>query len=627
MHPMNTTRRLLLAGLAAFVGGSAIAQPPAKAPPVPDAAAPQAKAADVRVGKNGELLVPLGGIVRFTPKLPKPFKDVLTSNDAIVTVRPDADPASVQLVGQTPGVTKLTFTLIDDTKGEFEVVVQPDYELLKKVIAKAVPTASIEVIPGVGNSIILSGYVNRPEDSETVLRIASAATGNQGAPAGGAAGAAGGSNIINAIQVGGLQHVQIEVTFASVDRSLIRNFGVNLGIAGSQGSFLSTLFAGGAGLAGAANSSANLAIGIVPAGFSAALQALKNENIAKVLTEPKVVTQSGRPAVIRSGGQQAVLSATGGGLGSISVSLEQIGTQMSVLPIVYGNGKIYLEVAPSVRTVNNGLGIQTSAGFSPGFSEQSVQSSVMLESGQTFAIGGLIQNTMQATTAKVPVLGEIPYAGVLFRASRMEDRESELVILVTPRLVDALDCAQVPKRVPGRETRSPDDYEFILEGIMEAPRGQRQVWNGRCYQAAYKCDPTYGIFPCKGNVCGANGNCGATGGATGNCKTCTVPTTLPATNIAPAPVAPMIMPAPAVAPAPLPAATNTVAPVAPATPSEPIVMPQQGTLVTPPITVAPVTETTAPSPLAAPIAVPEAVPGPVTPVEVPAPAPIVPEVK
>jgi pilus assembly protein CpaC len=106
------------------------------------------------------------------------------------------------------------------------------------------------------------------------------------------------------------------------------------------------------------------------------------------------------------------------------------------------------------------------------------------------------------------VLGDLPFVGVGFSRVDYTTRESELVILVTPRLVHPMDGCQTPKRLPGQETRTPDDYELFLENILEAPRGQRKVWNGRCYNAAYKCDPTVAKYPCAGNVCtGPNGTC------------------------------------------------------------------------------------------------------------------------
>ncbi len=594
MHPFKLTRRLLLGGLVAAAGLSLTEPSPAQAQP--KAAAPKdagGKPASVRFGKTGELLVPLSGLVKFEPKLP-PGVHVATTevgNDQIVLTRPDPDnPDAILIVGQNSGVTRLTFALTNMTKIEYEVLVQPDYELLKKVIQRAVPTASVEVLPGVGSGIILTGYVNKPSDADIITRITQSAAGT---------GAAGGSNVINAIQVGGPQHVMIEVVVAQVNRSELRSRGADFFINGNSGSFASLIsnlissqtasFTGIDG--GRVSADANLRVGLASPQIFVALRALRSEGLTKILSEPKITTQSGRSAVIRSGGQQAVLSATGGGLGSISVQLENVGTTLEVLPIVYGDGKIYLEINPSIRARNDGLGIQTSAGFSPGFTEQSTRATVVLESGQTFAIGGLLETTAQAVNTKVPFIGDLPFVGAAFSTVRYDEREQELVVLVTPRLVDALDCNQVPRRLPGRETRTPDDYELFLEGLIEAPRGQRQVWNGRCYNAAYKCDPTYGIFPAKGNVCNpATGGCTTTTGLlTGSCP---VPTTLPgalsakpksvpletAVTLEPEPL-PAVQPATAETPVETPAPTTAPAPVetapVPETPAAPVPAPAE----------------------------------------------------
>jgi len=187
----------------------------------------------------------------------------------------------------------------------------------------------------------------------------------------------------------------------------------------------------------------------------------------------------------------------------------------------------------------------------------------MLESGQTFAIGGLIQNTVQASASKVPVLGDLPYVGTIFSSISHSSIETELVILVTPRLVHPMDCNQVPKRLPGRETRNPDDYELFLENILEAPRGQRKVWNGRCYNAPYKCDPTIATFPCAGNVCyGPNGTPLATGacGPSGCALPARVTSTAPAANTA-------MVPGPSVAAKALP--VQPVSDVSVAMPAQP----------------------------------------------------------
>lgn len=606
MHPFKLTRRLMLGGLAAVAGFHLTGATPAVGQPKAQPAAKDAagKAASVRFGKTGELLVPLGGLVKFEPKRGAGItvSGTEVGDDQIIQTRPDPDdPNAILIVGSNSGVTRLTFTLSNNTKIEYEVVVQPDYELLKKVIQRAVPTASVEVLPGIGSGIILTGYVNKPSDADIITRISQSATGGGG-------GAAGSNRVINAIQVGGPQHVMIEVVVAQVNRSELRTRGADFFINGTSGSFSSTISnlissttASFTGIAGAQVApDANLRVGIVSSQFFLALRALRSEGLTKILSEPKITTQSGRPAIIRSGGQQAVLSATGGGLGSISVQLEQVGTTLEVLPIVYGDGKIYLEINPSIRARNDGLGIQTAAGFSPGFTEQSTRATVVLESGQTFAIGGLLETSTQAVNTKVPFIGDLPFVGTAFSNVRYDEREQELVVLVTPRLVDALDCTQVPRRLPGRETRTPDDYELFLEGLIEAPRGQRQVWNGRCYNAAYKCDPTYGIFPAKGAICNpATGGCNTTTGVlTGG----QVPTTLPATAMPkPKPVGGVTLMLEANPPAVLPAAVEVVD--VPVTPIEPV--------------------PAAPVPAPAAIELPAAIPGTIPPIvpEVPVPLP------
>ena len=539
MHRTKLNPRRMIAGLAivaGLMGGNAQAQ---QQPATPKA--------DVTIdAKSGALIAPVGLERQLTLPTTKPVFDVFVRDNQYLKV--DFDPKNPNvlfLTGLAPGFTQISLTYEDGSKTVYEVVVQPDLEFLKSIIRRAVPTANVELIPGQGDAIILSGYVSKPEDADIVLKIVSDARGGNL------------QSIINAIQIGGAQQVLIDVVIAQVDRSKIRQRGFNFGVQGSTFGISSILdglagravgVAGGAG--GGANvgglgttglltptSAANIAVGIVPAGTVLALRALQSENLAKFLSEPKVITQSGRPAFLRSGGQQAVLGPNSG-LGGISVVQVQTGTNLEVLPIVLGNGDIYLEVNPQVVTVNNGLGLQTTAGFTPGFNEQQTRSSVTLKSGQTFAIGGLNETSIQGTASKVPVLGELPIIGTVFSSVTYSQRETELIVLVTPRLVGAMDCAQVPGRIPGLETRAPDDYELFLEQLLEAPRGQRKVWNGDCFVPAYRCDPTAAQFPCQGNVCvggvGAGSNC-----ANGNCAAPTEILTSGSTTM-PAPVAPIM---------------------------------------------------------------------------------------
>ena len=505
MHPKLSHRHLAwgLAVIAGLISAAAQAQQPMAAPP------------GVKVdAKSGALIVPLGGLVQFDPRV-GPIGEVLVSKEEVLQVRPDPNNPNVLLMaGRTAGLTQLTVTG-KDVKRTYDVVVQPDFDLLRNLIKRTVPTSAVEVTPGIGNVVILSGYVTNPQEADIIVRLATSAVGGTA------------NNVINAVQVGGVQHVQIDVVVASVDRNEIRTRGFDFSISG-QSAFFNSLVAGlltppvaggstGGTVTATFSPNANLQLGIASNGtaFFGALQALRTEGLAKFLAEPRVVTQTGRPAFFLAGGRQAVLSSSSG-INGPGVAFEQVGTQLEVLPIVYANGQIWLEINPQIRTVNTGLGITTVFGTTPGFTEQQARCAVMLESGQTFVIGGLIQNSVQASSAKIPVLGDLPFVGTAFSSIRHEERESELIIMVTPRLVAPLDCSQLPKRLPGRETRSPDDYELFLENVLEAPRGQRKVFVDRHYNAAYKCDPTVGTYPCIGNLCtGPNGvmggNCGPNG--------------------------------------------------------------------------------------------------------------------
>lgn len=538
---------------AALAGSAALAQPPTP-PPGPGGkdAAKEAAIGQARVDpKTGAVVVPVGGRVRFDPKVATEIVDLVNTRGDVLEAVPDpADPTkSLHLIGRIPGLAQVTVVQRDRPPVRFDVIVQPDYDLLRALIRRAVPTAAVEVDPGVGGVVILSGYATSPQDANTIAQLAASQVGGAG-------------NVINAVQVGGVQHVQLDVVIASVDRSEVRSRGFDFNVVGRTVEFqslvsglLTPLSSGGGGAGGVGGGGgggglgftvspdANVQFGVAPAGFFGALRALRTEGLAKFLAEPRLTTQSGRPAYFLSGGRQAVLSPSSGITGP-GVQYEQVGTELEFLPIVYGNNQIWLEVNPIVRAVNQSLGITTSFGTVPGFTEQQARCAVMLESGQTFAIGGLIQNSVQATSSRVPVLGDLPFVGTVFSRVNFDERESELVILVTPRLVAPMDCNQVPKRLPGRETRSPDDYELFLEGILEAPRGQRRVWNGRCYQAAYKNDPT------------------VTGGPAWTPSEAVAPVVVPApVAVPPAAAAPApVVPAPA-APAP---ASPVAVPVAPA---------------------------------------------------------------
>jgi pilus assembly protein CpaC len=461
------------------------------------------------------LTVPINGTKTLQMTTKKNLKTVTNQDPSVARVSAMADdPTRVQVTGLRAGNTRVTLVDVDNAQELFDVVVQVDVEHLRTVLRQAAPMANLQLIPASENSVILAGTVASAEDVDILLRTA------QGV---------GGFNIINALRVGGVTQVQLCVVVAAVSREDLRHMAFNF-LTDTEHSFVGStvgqavvqpglvgvgsaqLTVNGiiSGSPGAPNGAeTNLFFGILNTkdGFIGFLQALRDENVVKLLAEPKLVTISGRPASFLSGGEQAV--PVPAGLGQVGVQFEEFGTRLNFLPIVLGN-RIHLEVEPEVSSLNNAFGTSINGTVVPGRTTQRVHTTVELEDGQTFAIGGLIQRDVTGSIRKVPIVGDLPFIGAAFSSKFYDERETELVVLVTPRLVDPMACNQLPKYLPGQETRRPDDFELFLEGILEAPRGPRDVFPDKHYLAAYKNSPTAAIFPCAGGGHGAG--CGEHGG-------------------------------------------------------------------------------------------------------------------
>jgi len=473
--------------------------------------------------RTGAVSVAIGGQVRFQMKTKKRIAEAFNENDRVVRVLADAtDPTTLILIGVSAGTSRLELTDADGAKETYLVIVQRDLEMLKNLIKKTVPTAAVDITPigESGTSIILSGYTAREDDRDTVRQLAEAL---------------GMRVAVNTVTVGGggnVPHVQLDVTLAKVDRTRARSRGANWVVNGSTVSVASVLGGltnvqggGGSGTTATAGvgviptsatiiptSSANIIAGIVPSQVLLAISLLKTEGLAKLVAAPTLVARSGEEAEMLVGGSVPVISAAAG-INGPGVTYRDVGTELRFLPIVYGNGKIYLQVSPRVRSVNNANALVTTFGTSPSFDEQRMTTSVVMEPGQTVAIGGLIQTNQAGSVTKIPCLGDIPYIGFFFSFATQVEQETEMVILITPRLIDPADCNQMPKALPGAETRKPDDCEFYLETILEAPRGQREIFQGGTYTPAWKNGPSANLYPCGGGGYGMGG----AGCPTGTC--------------------------------------------------------------------------------------------------------------
>ncbi len=474
-----------------------------------------ARAQDKPAGPAPTLIVPINGTARLQMSKKQIIARGVNFTEAVLRLSPVTnDPTTVLVVGLEPGFGRVK--LIDDKGNEesFDIIVQLDVEYLRSVLRRAVPGANVVPIPAGNNGIILTGWVDRADDVDVIQRVAASIVGGDG-------------RVTNAIRVGGVQQVQLCCVVASVNRNELRRLGFSFlenglqhfvsSSVGGGASLVSTLLPSPAGSNASFAATPNVTFGVTNSSqsFLGVLDALQTEGVTKILSEPRVVTLSGQPANIVSGGETPIITASQSGP---TVTYKQFGTVLNFLPIVLGDGRIRLSVSPEESQLNAANGVTINSGFGPtvvpGFNTQSASVVVEMETGQTLAIGGLINHVVNNTASKIPVLGDLPILGAAFRTVSAQETETELVILVTPHLVDPMSHDQLPKYLPGQETRSPDTYELFFEGILEAPRGQRVIRHGRDFEAAYKNGPTATQYPC-GEGRGGIGGCasGACGGA------------------------------------------------------------------------------------------------------------------
>jgi pilus assembly protein CpaC len=212
--------------------------------------------------------------------------------------------------------------------------------------------------------------------------------------------------------------------------------------------------------------------------FTTVLTALRKNNIVKVLAEPNLVAMNGYQAAFLAGGEFPVPTFSGVGAGSTSgggtsgTQFKQYGVRLSFLPIILDNDTIRLSVNPEVSSVDFSVSTTLVPGGSPvpGLQTRSAYTTVELKQGDTLAIAGLLQLTLEAQTQRIPGLGDLPYIGAFFSNTSSERIEKELVVTVTPYIVEAMAPGQVPAG-PGDEVNEPNDLEFFFLNRIESRTG------------------------------------------------------------------------------------------------------------------------------------------------------------
>ncbi|HWB54327.1 MAG TPA: hypothetical protein VG722_09040, partial [Tepidisphaeraceae bacterium] len=163
-----------------------------------------------------------------------------------------------------------------------------------------------------------------------------------------------------------------------------------------------------------------------------------------------------------------VPQTSSGSATSITVDYEEFGVRLNFTPIVLGDGRIRLKVAPEVSDLDFANGVENQGFKIPLINSRQVQTTVELSEGQTLAIAGLLNHTSAASLNEFPVLGKLPIIGALFRSVSYQRNETELVVLVTPKLVNGLNPKDVPP-LPGEHWRHPNEGQLFLNGDLGGP--------------------------------------------------------------------------------------------------------------------------------------------------------------
>ena len=400
-----------------------------------------------------EMVVNSSRILTMDRDIPR----VLVNNREIVRVTP-ISPTQVQVSALAAGVTQINLWDTDGAVRSVDVIVYPDARRLEMVLRAEFPNAAIRVRP-LDNSVILAGYVDRPEVIGQVVAIAEDFY----------------PKVINNISVGGVQQVALHARVMEVSRTKLRalsaDFFVQNGLdtfVSSAAGIITSLTDGNGGFVG--SGADTVSYGVINGNdrFSLFIEALRRNEMVKILAEPTLVTVSGRPASFQEGGEFPIVVAQG--IGANSVEFKQFGTRVDFIPIVLGNGNIRLEVRPQVSEIDNSRGVDLGGNVVPGLRTRWVDTAAEMRSGQTLALAGLIQTRIEASNRGLPWLADLPWTGALFRRNSDEMNEIELLVTVRPELVAALDPHQVPPTGPGEHTVPPNDIDFYFRGYNEVPR-------------------------------------------------------------------------------------------------------------------------------------------------------------
>jgi pilus assembly protein CpaC len=436
-------RQLASAITALALGASALSLAAAPAAAQPMAARPS---------ETLNLSVGTGTMVRLSA----PMSDLFVANDAIADVQVRSN-NQLYVFGKARGETTVYAT---DRSGRVvyaaNVRVGNNISSVDEMLRMAMPDAAIQATP-MNNLVLLTGTVGSPDDAAEAQRLVQAYIGE-------------GTQVVSRLRSAVPLQVNLKVRIAEVNRSALKQIGVNLFSQDSTSGFQFGISQGGGNAVtpGAPFSVKGTGAGITLGGAGrlfgldliGTLDLLATDGLVTTLAEPNLTALSGETASFLAGGEFPIPISQGVG-GAITVEYKQYGVGLAFTPVVLADGRISMRVRPEVSELSNEGSLRLNGFEVPALVTRRAETTVELGSGQSFMLAGLLRAANQNSIEKAPFLGDLPILGALFRSSGFRKAETELVIIVTPYLVRPVN-GQLATPVDGY--RTPRDGTAVFEG-------------------------------------------------------------------------------------------------------------------------------------------------------------------
>ncbi|MBV1700027.1 MAG: type II and III secretion system protein family protein [Hyphomicrobiales bacterium] len=486
MGPGTAIRAAAFAGFVACLVGSACAPGGAAHAAELRTGQPPSQPIVVAAGDYTSRFLPLGKGKSVVIDLPRDIKDVLVADPKIANAVIRSS-RRAYIVAVSAGATNIFFF---DSNGAqiagFDIAVTRDVSPIRAAIQRIIPDADIKV-EGIGDGIILTGTVANQAEAQQACDVAShfVAAGENSFSGSSGAGGSGGSNttvvsvsgaaaaptasscsgptskVVNSITVRGRDQVMLKVTVAEMDRTVIKQLGINL--SGSVGYGTAVVNFNNPNAYPINGTPPNSIAGVFKNGLTATMQAMEQAGVVRTLAEPTLTAISGESAHFLAGGMfpYPIPSTNGEPPG---IAFQNFGVGLTFSPVVLSGGRISLHVSTEVSQLNSTNSVTVAGTTVPGLDVRRADTTVEIPSGGSLAMAGMIENQTKQDITGLPGLMEVPILGTLFKSRDYLNNQTELVVLVTPYVVRAV--AQKDLSRPDDGFADPSDPASVLLGRL-----------------------------------------------------------------------------------------------------------------------------------------------------------------